>query len=491
MATFEQLEQKVTRLERDFNSRRFGNTQTFNDPIIARNRMRFPVFQNGNLPTTCEVGEIAIELDAAGTTGTYKQCATSHTWTGLEGSAGAKTATFIVGPSSNSDSATYDYETDGTDDDVQIQAAIDALPTNGGTVVLREGTYTLGVSVTSTNNGIRLLGMGAGTIITPKASFGTDGALVSLTGANVQVQNIKFDGLGRSAASGKINGLIVGDNCVVSDCQFVNLEGDVLGGPNGVGDDGVVENCYFSNWGTFGPGADYAIAGSNERLSVIGCVFEGTDADDLFISDVAKIDSCVFVMAASFAGTCIADAQVVINSEFYAPSISGGTIIFGDTYSAVIANNLIILNGVDTSAGTVINSGVNGIVVGNTISGGGFGIILRDRAVCKGNVIDGLGYHGITTASHCTVVGNMINNVGQETNDTYQAIRIPGGSTYCTIVGNIVTSTATNKHQYGIREVSSTTSGPTVIGDNILRNAVTANLSTQNASTVSANNITA
>ena len=52
-----------------------------------------------------------------------------------------------------------DYVCDGTADDVEIQAALDALPSVGGTVVLSEGTFTLAATVTF--NSFRTL-IGAG-----------------------------------------------------------------------------------------------------------------------------------------------------------------------------------------------------------------------------------------------------------------------------------------------------------------------------------------
>lgn len=52
-----------------------------------------------------------------------------------------------------------DYICDGTDDDVQIQAALDALPDNGGTVILSEGTFSTGATINMTV-AQRLIGQG-------------------------------------------------------------------------------------------------------------------------------------------------------------------------------------------------------------------------------------------------------------------------------------------------------------------------------------------
>jgi hypothetical protein len=62
----------------------------------------------------------------------------------------ARTATYVVAAS---DAPAHvkkqaDYVCDGTDDQVEIQAAIDALPTGGGIVHLTTGNYTLDVAGT-------------------------------------------------------------------------------------------------------------------------------------------------------------------------------------------------------------------------------------------------------------------------------------------------------------------------------------------------------
>ncbi|MBI4033074.1 MAG: hypothetical protein HY377_00955 [Candidatus Blackburnbacteria bacterium] len=72
------------------------------------------------------------------------------------------TATFIVCANNAQDTTRCDYVADGTADDVQVQAAIDALPSGGGTVVLSEGTFTFSTSVTIGNGDDNVWIKGAG-----------------------------------------------------------------------------------------------------------------------------------------------------------------------------------------------------------------------------------------------------------------------------------------------------------------------------------------
>lgn len=73
-------------------------------------------------------------------------------------------ATFLVAANDASarSKAQADYVCDGTADDVEIQAAINALPVGGGRVQLSEGTFTIAATITMPGNrsGIHLAGMG-------------------------------------------------------------------------------------------------------------------------------------------------------------------------------------------------------------------------------------------------------------------------------------------------------------------------------------------
>ena len=83
-----------------------------------------------------------------------------------------RTGTVFV-TSSNSDERSRtetDYLCDGTADDVEIQAAVDSLPSGGGMVVLSEGTFTLSATVTRSIDNITIMGMGMGTRLVNNAS---------------------------------------------------------------------------------------------------------------------------------------------------------------------------------------------------------------------------------------------------------------------------------------------------------------------------------
>jgi len=86
-------------------------------------------------------------------------------WVNQVPAGGATPVTLIVGANDSLDKTRADYECDGADDDVQILAALAALPASGGTVQLLEGTYNCEASIALTSYD-RLVGNGRGTILT-------------------------------------------------------------------------------------------------------------------------------------------------------------------------------------------------------------------------------------------------------------------------------------------------------------------------------------
>ena len=72
-----------------------------------------------------------------------------------------KATNFIVA-SSTSTGWTPDYTCDGVDDQVEIQQAIDALPTAGGSVVLTNGVFNISAPININKHNVQIYGVGAG-----------------------------------------------------------------------------------------------------------------------------------------------------------------------------------------------------------------------------------------------------------------------------------------------------------------------------------------
>jgi len=82
-----------------------------------------------------------------------------------------RTATIVVAANDSLHKNMADYVCDGTADDVEIQAALDALPAGGGKVVLLEGEYSI-ASTINLSDYQTLEGQGFNTILRAKNGFG-------------------------------------------------------------------------------------------------------------------------------------------------------------------------------------------------------------------------------------------------------------------------------------------------------------------------------
>ncbi|MCL0087725.1 polysaccharide deacetylase family protein, partial [Dehalococcoidia bacterium] len=125
-----------------------------------------------------------------------------------------RTATIVVAASDSSpqSKAQADFVADGVDDQVEIQAAIDALPASGGRVVLLEGTYIKGNIHPITipcNVEIELIG---GATITFKPNVG-DGAIIFANAdtwrgnSNITIRGGVLDGNRANQAVGTQSGI--------------------------------------------------------------------------------------------------------------------------------------------------------------------------------------------------------------------------------------------------------------------------------------------
>ena len=71
-------------------------------------------------------------------------------------------ATLVVAANDAKDPLRADYQCDGTDDQVEIQQALDALPTSGGKVILSGGNFNLSGPIRIERDGTTLEGNGTG-----------------------------------------------------------------------------------------------------------------------------------------------------------------------------------------------------------------------------------------------------------------------------------------------------------------------------------------
>lgn len=141
------------------------------------------------------------------------------------------TITFLVAANNahSSTKAQADYVCDGINDQSEIQAAIDALPSDGGQIILSEGTFiTEHINISKSN--VSLIGAGRNaTILKCPVAFGTNGVIRGILQlgyansiTNFTVQSLGFD----TTASNDTT--VMGPNAIwnnyfISHCRFVDL----------------------------------------------------------------------------------------------------------------------------------------------------------------------------------------------------------------------------------------------------------------------------
>ena len=218
--------------------------------------------------------------------------------------------------SSAADKASADYVCDGVNDHVEIQAALNALPSSGGVVLLTSGTYNC-AGIIAPKAGSTLMGEGEsetfleftrdGRINVDREYVTLDGFHIKGTGyssgvkwlgvMNVRASHAKIHNIeGTADASIQAVYLLVHDPTVyaptLEDVEFINCRAvdtgtygflhNAWGSTNMVIKNVRYENCAAINCGKFGQfnpwitGFDFAELNDMDGLYVKNCLAEGT-----------------------------------------------------------------------------------------------------------------------------------------------------------------------------------------------------------------------
>jgi hypothetical protein len=416
-----------------------------------------------------------------------------------------KTATFVIGPSSNSDSDTYDYVTDGTADDVQIQAAVDALPTNGGSILLREGTYTLAAVVTIAHNGVQILGCGKGTRIT---NSGTNYSYFKLGHASTQYSGAVLRDIYFTSAQSTnvpiIDNVILAkpmENVIIEDCEFTTMSAtdSVIGlGFSGAGNQHLIFGNTFYNWGS-----GYAIeigSTTTGKIFISNNRFETTSTTVKVLYDgvhIARADNNIFILPASYNTTVVEGMGNFSNNRITVGATAGASCkALFNCYT--VSDNYI---NAELGAGSFANVSSVAcqacvVVSGNYILGFGKAVYYisgdggSGTGTITGNILHGVGHIiEVNATSQVVIVGNKIDCGTKSANDTYSGVFLQQVATNNVISGNHFAEGSGSKVKYGIRE-NTTNDDANLITSNIVKGGVTTKISTQGSNTDVSHNIT-
>lgn len=314
-----------------------------------------------------------------------------------------------------------DYVCDGTDDDVQIQAAIDALPASGGKVLLTEGTFYIGATITlPTNKRMTLEGCGP---VTTELSL-QNGANVDMILAQGQQQvvcNLSLNG-NKANQSSTAYGIKVTQTKVWLDRLWIaEIETTgiyVVGTALQTAHANKITNCYLS-----GCGQDGLEFGTYSYDAQVVNTWIGTSGRDGIRINTSNI---MLQLVHSWGNT---GSGVYVNSGSggYAQIIGGyfetnldrGIRIGSTSPGCVIQGCLIRRN---KTQGIYNFSGHKMVVTGCTFSENGYG-----SAGASGIRVD--------TVNGAVVVGNTFYDDQGTKTQTY-AIDQVGSSDYILFIGN-------------------------------------------------------
>ena len=352
--------------------------------------------------------------------------------------------TIAAWDASQDDKDTADYICDGTDDHVQINAALAALPAYGGIVQLSSGSFIIDASINMRSGSIlRGAGMGS-TEIEILTNASSSFSAIIIDGDNLAtVCDLWISAA--SQATGKLhNGIYIND---AEDSRVCNVKiEDMLSGSSPAG---------------YGYGIKF---GSTlvDRCVVENCFIDDCQRDGV-IMDANTNHS--FISHCSITGC----NEAGINCDAVRCTIS-------ECYTFDNATN-ILLTGSHCQV-------MNNIVYTTTSPGGASGIKADTAAklVISGNIIRDNYHHGIelTGTDDSIVTNNMVDHNNQA-GGSFDGINVTN-SDYNNIQHNTVRMGAGSQHRYGIRLESSSNSN--VIANNDCRLAgATANLSDAGTST--------
>lgn len=296
---------------------------------------------------------------------------------------GKRVAQYTVGTSTAGwTAADCDYLCDGTDDQVEIIAAIQDLPATGGEVIILAGAYNITSSVTLDKGNTTLTGNGTSTIFKRLwDATGQDGVITVISNGNT-VQNLAVDGNKDTFPSYFNCGVLLSraDN---------NTIAGTLCSSNGIGicDVGGKGNILNSN--ICNENASGIQGGSNS--SIVGNVCNDNTSDGIVLNSGTSKNTIV-------GNVCNNNRDSGIKTNYINNSnISGNTCSLNNT-------------------GIFIN-GINNTITGNICTQNGYGIRMDGSSTTKtdkanntvtGNNLTNNKYYGIYLTAVCnnTIVGN-------------------------------------------------------------------------------------
>ena len=332
----------------------------------------------------------------------------------------AVTATILVAAYDSSNTQKADYSCDGNADQVQVQAALDALPAYGGKVVMLEGNYVFSVRVNFYSDDIELYMM-KGVKITMPPSTDAD-FFKAIDKNNIYIHGGELDGANQVKVDASCSGVIFSgvDGGRIEDMIINNTWNTAIN----------VTNC---NRTKILRNRIYNLR--NPDLQTCGMLIRSVEEQPPEEGDIIAMYNHI----ETGYGEGVDINRIVTNVFFTHNTIIGFPeqgIDAGAAKNTIITNNIVRNCGTNPNMAAIIGP-ESGSVSNNVIEGGNDGI--RGNGPGFGVSIVGNDIYGQThscirlqNGSHYNVIGNRCHSAD------FYGIRLSGASHYNCINGNQV-----------------------------------------------------
>lgn len=286
-------------------------------------------------------------------------------------STGKRTARFSIGTSTNGWTANdCDYLCDGTDDQVEINAAIQALPSGGGEIVILDGTYNISATILVNRDNVSLIGNGRNTQLKRNWNSNNDEGIVTLNADYCSIKEIYFYGTRLTSYSHNIY-VKYSNYCTINNNYTYSGESYIL-----------LTNSQYNT-----------ISSNNGIFGYYGIVLTNTSSFNTIDNNI--VDEIETNTNSNF--------NIISNNK----SIGNSAIVILSANNTITGNNFS-----DGSTGIRLwSNATNNLVSGNTFCNNDYGISLSNHSsnntvignICNDNTREGISCY---LTSNNTIVGN-------------------------------------------------------------------------------------
>lgn len=335
-----------------------------------------------------------------------------------------RTATLIVAASNSSAKSKQgaDYVCDGTTDNVEINAAITALGSVGGKVLLSEGTFNVASTISVAASNVTLEGQGHSTILKLISSGNT--SVITVGNGNMSyiesifIKNLKIDGNKANNTSG--HGIFFDRKVYYSFIQNVHIIDTTKDGIN-IYATGTTNNCYCNE--------------------INSCKIENAGQDGIHVeySHMNTITNCPTIYTSTRYGIYLQNSNSarLVNIRIAGAGQIGLYLNGNDNGQVINVNIATALTGMQLT--TCSANYISGCIFENCTNIGLLLHIDTNKSVIEGNTFP---YGGkilldLNSCGDNRIINNNFFAAGQSATNTYPCIQLRGDSNYNLIHGNL------------------------------------------------------